>query len=131
MRSQTRPVGLLRRVGLGLAVGGAIVYVDNFASQGEVSPFVIVAMLFSATAAAGAILGPRAWVVSLAEWGCVPTAHVIKHLWHLPDTLHPNTYASIAYLAAFTLAIAAIGTSSGVLVRRVLATGAGGSKPVN
>jgi len=50
-------------------------------------------------------------------------AHLVKHVLGLPDTLHPNTYTSILYLAAFTLVVATVGTGSGVLLRR-LATGA-------
>lgn len=114
-----RPFGWLTRCGLGLAIGGALVYIDNFASHGEASPIIIVAMLFAATAATGAALGRRAWVVAIVSWACISGAHVIKHLWHLPDTLHPNTYASIAYLAAFTLVVAAVGTACGVLAHRV------------
>ncbi len=44
---------------------------------------------------------------------------VVKHVLDLPDTLHPNTYASILYLAAFTLVVATVGTGCGVLVRRL------------
>jgi hypothetical protein len=50
-------------------------------------------------------------------------AHVVKHVLGLPDTLHPNTYVSILYLAAFTLVVATVGTGCGVLAHR-LATGA-------
>ena len=39
----------------GLVAGAAIVYVDNYAFAGEVSPIIIVAMLLAATTAAGAI----------------------------------------------------------------------------
>jgi hypothetical protein len=49
-------------------------------------------------------------------------AHVIKHVLGLPDTLHPNTYASILYLAAFTLVVATAGGGCGVFMRS-LATG--------
>ena len=45
-----------------------------------------------------------------------------KHALGLPDTLHPNTYLSILYLAAFTLVVAIIGTGCGLLVHR-FATG--------
>ena len=114
------------RLGIGLAAGTAIVYVDNCAFDGEVSPLVIVAMLFAATATAGAIWGRRGWVASSAAWACVPLAHLVKHVLSLPDTLHPNTYASILMLAAFTLAVALIGTGCGVLLRRLKAVAASG-----
>lgn len=79
----------------------------------------VAAMLFVMTAIAGLIWDRRGWVVSGAEWACLPVAHLIKHILDLPDTLHPNTYASIAMLAAFTFVVAAIGTGCGVLLRRL------------
>jgi hypothetical protein len=103
------------RLGAGLAAGAATVWVDNFAFQGEVSPIVIVAMLLAATASAGAIWGRRGWVAAAAAWACVPLAHLVKHELGLPDTLQPNTYASILYLAAFTLVVSAIGSASRVM----------------
>lgn len=51
----------------------------------------------------------------------MPLAHVVKHLLGLPDTLHPNTYASITMLGAFSLIVALIGMACGGLVRRLLA----------
>ncbi len=109
--------------GIGLAAGVLIAAVDNFSLNGEVSPIVIVAMLFVTTAIAGVICGRRGWVVSGAGWVCVPLAHLIKHILDLPDTLHPNTYTSILMLAAFTFGVAAIGTACGVVLRSFI-TGA-------
>jgi len=106
-------------VGIGFAAGVAIAVVENFAFDGEVSPILIVAILFVTTAIAGVIWGRRGWIVSAAGWMCVPFSHLIKHILDLPDTLHPNTYASIAMLAAFTFVVAAIGTGCGVLLRRL------------
>ena len=111
------------RLGLGLAAGAALVLVDNFAFEGEVSPIVIVALLLAATATAGALWGRRGWIAAAAAWACVPLAHLVKHVLGMPDTLHPNTYTSILLLAAFTLLIALAGAGCGVLLRR-LATGA-------
>ncbi|MCX6549868.1 MAG: hypothetical protein NTY02_02475 [Acidobacteria bacterium] len=106
------------RVTAGLVAGAAIVCMDNFAFEGEVSPIVIVAMLLAATATAGAVWGRRGWVPAAAAWVCVPLAHVIKHVLGLRDTLHPNTYVSILYLAVFTLVVATVGTGLGVLLHR-------------
>jgi hypothetical protein len=108
------------RLGLGLLAGAAIVFLDNVAFGGEVSPIVVVALLFVASATAGAIWGRRGWVAAAAGWVAVPAAHLVKHIlgWH--DTLHPNTYTSILYLALFTLAIAVVGMGCGTLVRRLL-----------
>lgn len=106
------------RVAAGLVAGAAIVYVDNFTFEGEVSPVVIVVMLLTATATAGAVWGRRAWVAAAATWACVPSAHLVKHVLGLPDTLHPNTYVSMLYLAVFTLVVATVGTGLGVLVHR-------------
>jgi hypothetical protein len=112
------------RLGAGLAAGAAIVWVDNFAFQGEVSPIVIVAMLLAATATAGTFWGVRGWVTVAAASACVPLAHLVKHVLGLPDTLQPNSYTSILYLAAFTLVVSAIGSASGVLFHW-LASGGG------
>lgn len=100
-------------VGVGFAAGAAIAAVDNFAFGGEASPILIVAMLLAATGAAGVLWGRRAWVAAAVTWACIPLPHVLKHVLGLPDTPHPNTYASILMLAAFTLVVAAIGTGWG------------------
>jgi ABC-type multidrug transport system fused ATPase/permease subunit len=110
-------IGLRTQIGAGLAAGAAMVAVDNFAFEGEASPIVIVAMLFAATASAVVMWSWRGCVAAAAAWACVPLAHLVKHFFGLPDTLHPNTYTSILMLAAFTLAIAAIGAVCGALVR--------------
>ena len=116
--------------GVGFAAGVAIAAVDNFACGGEVSPIVIVAMLLAATATAGVIWDRRAWVAAATAWICVPLAHLIKHVLGLSDTLQPNTYTSILMLAAFTLAVATIGTGCGVLLRRLTTVAAkGGRQP--
>ncbi len=104
-------------LGVGLVAGAAIVYVDNCAFEGEVSPIIIVALLLAATAMAGAMWGRSGWIAAAVTWACVPLAHVVKHILDLPDTLHPNTYTSILYLAAFTLVVATGGTGCEVLVR--------------
>jgi uncharacterized membrane protein YedE/YeeE len=101
----------------GLAAGMLIVFVDNFAFHGEVSPIVIVAMLFSASACAGAIWGRRASACVALAWACLPSAHLIKQILGLPDTLHPNTYRSILYLALFSLSVAIGGLVFGVWAR--------------
>jgi hypothetical protein len=106
-------------LGVGLVAGAAIVYVDNCAFEGEASPIIIVAMLLAATAMARAVWGRGGWMTAAVTWVCIPLAHVVKHVAGLPDTLHPNTYTSILYLAAFTLVVAIVGTGCGVLVRRL------------
>ena len=110
------------RLGAGFAAGAAIAAVDNFAFEGEVSPIIIVAMLLAATATAGVVWGRRGWVTAAAAWACVPSAHLIKHILGLPDTLQPDTYASILMLAAFTLAVAVVGAGCGVVLRRLKAS---------
>jgi hypothetical protein len=104
-------------LGAGFLAGAAIVFVDNCALEGEVSPIVIVALLLAATTTAGVIWGRRGLVTAAVTWACVPLAHVVKHVLGLPDTLHPNTYTSILYLAAFTLVVAMGGIGCGMLVR--------------
>jgi hypothetical protein len=118
------------RVAAGLAAGAVIAYADNVAFEGEVSPVVIVGMLVAATATAGVIWGRSAWNTAVAAWVWIPMAHVVKHLLGFSDTLHPNTYASILLLAAFTLAVAALGLAAGVLIGgRAPAEPPGGSSP--
>jgi hypothetical protein len=104
------------RLSIGLAAGVAIAYVDNVAFKGEASPILIVALLLIATGTSGAIWEKRAWIAAAATWMCVPSVHLVKHILGLPDTLQPNTYASILLLAVFTFVIAAVGTGFGVLV---------------
>lgn len=106
------------RLLVGFIVGAVIVYMDNFAFQGEVSPIVIVIMLLVSTITVGAILKWSAWMTVVIIWICVPMAHVVKHLLGLPDTLHPNTYMSILLLAVFTLVVSATGFFLGVLINR-------------
>jgi hypothetical protein len=108
------------RLSVGLAGGVAVAYVDNCAFGGEVSPIVVVALLLTATATAGAVWGRQGWITSAVVWACVPLAHLIKHVLDLPDTLHPNTYTSILYLAAFSSVVATIGTGCGMLVHWLL-----------
>ena len=105
--------------GVGLASGLAIAAVDNFAFEGEISPIVIVTLLFMATAVAGIVWRWRGWTMSLVVWVCVPLVHLVKHVFGLPDTLQPNTYTSILMLAGFTCVVAAIGTGCGVLIHRL------------
>lgn len=105
----------------GLAAGTAIAWVDNVAFEGEVSPIIIVAMLLAMTGATGALWGRRSWVTAAAVATCVPMAHVVKHVSGRPDTLQPNTYASILLLAAFTFAIATVGTGLGMIGHKLAA----------
>ncbi len=105
-----------------LVAGAVITYVDNFAFEGEVSPIVIIALLLCSSAVAVGVWGRRGWIAAGIIWACVPSAHVVKHVLGMPDTLHPNTYTSILFLALFTLVVATIGAGCGALVRR-LATG--------
>jgi hypothetical protein len=104
---------------VGLFTGAVIVFIDNFAFQGEVSPIVIVIMLLVSTIAVGALWKRHAWIAAITVWICVPMAHVIKHLLGLPDTLHPNTTTSILMLAVFTFIISATGFLFGILINRI------------
>lgn len=105
---------------LAAAAGASIAAVDSFASGGEVSPIVVVVLLFTAGMVVAALGGRRPWLVTLLVWMWLPMAHVAKHALGLPDTIQPNTPASIALLGAFSLAVTVVGTGCGVLVRPVL-----------
>ena len=100
----------------GLVMGAFIAFIDNVAFQGEVSPIVIVALLFVTAAAAGFVWGWPGWNAAATAWICVPLTHLVKHMLGLPDSIHPNTYNSIFLLALFTLLITAIGLTVGALI---------------
>ena len=100
----------------GLAAGLAIAWVDNVAFEGEVSPALIVVMLFIAGFIATAVWGRQGWLSAAAIWVCVPAAHLAKHILGMSDTLHPNTYASIAKLAGFSLFITAFAAAAGFMI---------------
>jgi hypothetical protein len=110
------------RLDFGIASGVAIALVDNFASGGEVSPVVVVALLLAASAASGALWGWSGWPAAAIVWAAVPAPHVVKLAIGLTDTLHPNTWASIAQLAGFTAVVVAIGAGGGALLRAGLAS---------
>jgi hypothetical protein len=107
------------RLLVGLILGTIIVTVDNVAFQGEVSPIVIVILLLVATVTVGWLWGWRAWISVAALWAGVPLAHAFKLLLGLPDTLYPNTSASILLLALFTFAVSTTGFLIGVLFHKV------------
>lgn len=112
-----RSVSLLLHAGH--FIGSALLAfdVDNVLSEGEVSPIVIVAMLFATSAASAAVWGKRAWETGLLTWAWLPGAHLAKRALGLPDTLQPNTYASMMLLAAFSFVIMAAGLAIGGGVR--------------
>jgi len=114
------------RISLGVAAGAAIAAVDTVALAGEVSPIVIVALLLAATSGAGAFWGRRGWPFGIASWACIPLAHLARHVMGWPDTLQLNTYASIGMLAAFSLAVVAIGTACGIAVHGFRTAAGGG-----
>ena len=103
----------------GLVAGVAIAGVDNYAFGGEVSPIVIVALLFLVLAGMGALWGKAGIPPAVIVWVCVPVSHAAKHALGLPDSLHPNTYLSILELAGFTLAVSCVGALLGLLLNRV------------
>ena len=108
------------RFSVGMLAGAGIAAVDNFAFAGEVSPILIVAILLLCSGLIGAIWGTRGFSVSAIVWAWLPMTHVGKQVFHLPDTLHPNTYFSILKLALFTFFVTAIGFGFGLLLHRVL-----------
>jgi len=75
--------------------------------------------LLAAAGAAGAAWGRLGIVAAALAWAWVPGAHAAQRALGLPDTLHPNTWGSILKLATFALAVTAVGTGSGLLVRRL------------
>ena len=110
----------LGMVGLAAVAGMAISAVDNFAFGGEISPIAIVGLLLLATACVGLEWSKGRWAAVVAVWVWLPSVHVFKHVLNLPDTLHPNTYPSIAMLAGFSFVVSLIGLGIGTLVRHAI-----------
>lgn len=106
-------------IGFGFAAGMGIAAVDNLLFEGEVSPIVTLGLLLTTAITAGTVWGRRGWSAAVLAWAWVPGAHVVKRAAGSPDTLHPNTWASVLMLAAFTLAVAAVGLGCGLLVNRL------------
>jgi hypothetical protein len=102
---------------VGLAAGVAVAAVDQLALRGQVSPVVVVALLLGATGVAGIMGGWRGWPAVLGTGVCVPGFHVVTHVFGLPGTLQPDTWASIGTQAAFTLAVCGLGFCGGALIR--------------
>jgi len=107
-------------ISVGMLAGAGIAPVDNFAFGGEIRPIAIVAMLLVVTGALGVIWGIRAVIAVMIVWAWLPMTHVVKHLFSLADTLHPNTYASILKLAAFSFVVSAIGLGFGLIFHWLL-----------
>ncbi len=104
----------------GIFCGAAIAFVDNFAIGGEVSPILIVLLLLLFSSMAGILWGRRGWMAAISGWIIIPLVHLLKHIFNLPDTIYPNTYASIFWLAAFTLVMMAIGFGCGMILRKMI-----------
>ena len=115
----TRPAARLLPLCAGFLAGAAIAAVDNFAFGGEVSPIVIVGMLLTAAAAVGIIWGLRGIVAAGMVWVWLPLAHVVKHAFAFPDTIQPNTYASILKLGISSFAVTGMGLAFGISLRRL------------
>lgn len=104
----------------GFIAGAGIAAVDTLAFGGEVSPIVIVGMLLVISGAIGITWGSRGVVAAGLAWVWLPLAHVVKRAFGLPDTIQPNTYASILLLGIFSLAVTGLGLGFGIAVRRLL-----------
>jgi len=107
------------RLGIGLLAGTAIAATDNLAFGGEVSPIVIVAIVVIFASAAGTVWGSRAILPITMAWVFLPVVHLVKHVFSMPDTIHPNTYASIVKLGVFSFAISAVGLGFGLACYRL------------
>ncbi len=108
------------RILAGLIIGAIIAYVDNFSFQGEVSPIVIVVMLLVATITIGVSWERRGLLTSALLWLWLPMTHIVKKVLGLPDTLHPNTYASILMFTVFTFTISGIGFITGIAINKIV-----------
>jgi len=103
----------------GLLAGVIIALADNFAADGQISPAVIVILLLISSTGAGIIWDNAGWIASAITWIFLPSAHLVGLFFRLPDTLHPAASASILKIAMFSMIIAAAGTATGILIRRM------------
>ena len=110
---------LLLQLTVGLLIGAGLVYLDGYAFGGETSPIVTIGCLLVATAGLSLTWGTGAWVAASIAWVLLPLGHVVKRVLGIPDTIQPNTYISIAGLAAVTLVAAIVGGGVGLLTRRL------------
>lgn len=102
------------KIGIAFALGVAIAAFDNFAFGGEASPIFILGLLLMATGVIGLVWRSRGWLGAALLWACIPSAHLIKHVFGLRNTIHPNAYPSIIKLAAVTLLGSVAGTAAGM-----------------
>lgn len=107
------------RLGLGVVIGTGISTVENAAFEGDLSSNVIGVLLLAASAVIGFVWGLQGWGAAIASWGVMPLVHAIKNAFGLPDTLNPNTVASIVRLAGSTSLWSAIGFGCGALAYRI------------
>jgi hypothetical protein len=98
--------------------GISISAVENFTFGREITPIAVAALLLLATFSAGLVGTKRPWLAAALVWFWIPAAHFVKHALGLRDTLHPNTYSSIAMLAAFSLFVCLMGVGGGAAIRR-------------
>ena len=101
---------------VGSTAGLAIAYLDGSLFRGEISPIIVLGLLGAAGLAAGMIWRWRGIVSTLCAWVWLPLAHVIRHAAHLPDTVQPNTYLSIAGIGGIALVACAAGLACGALL---------------
>lgn len=105
------------RLATGLLMGMIITLFDNLLYEGEVSTIVIAMILLIATVTFGVMWGLSGWIAATATWVWVPGTHFVLRVFGLPDTLHPNTFSSIAKLAAFSLLVSSFGLVCGIVLR--------------
>ncbi len=110
---------LLVRCVIAAVVGLVIAGVDNLAFEGEVGPIVIVGMLLTGSAVMTTVWRTQGALLAGVVWLWLPLSHLVKKMLGLPDTLHPNTYASILKLAIFSLVVVAVGDAIGLALRRL------------
>jgi hypothetical protein len=116
------------RIAIALALGAAIAAVDNYAFGGEISVVVIFGLLLLGTGLVGFVWRTRGLLAAALLWACIPAAHLINHVFGLPDTIQPNTYASILKLAAVTFAVAVVGTACGTAIGGLKKANTGGGQ---
>jgi hypothetical protein len=101
-----------------IVIGLFISALDNCAFGGEISPVIVIMLLFLFCAGMAFIVNTYAYLISIIIWIFLPLVHFINHLLGFTDSIQPNTYQSIFLLALVTFAVSQIGFVVGRIIRK-------------
>ncbi len=103
--------------GLGLLIAA----LDTAAPFGDDSSKLTILLWLMAGGSLGFVMPSRPWRWAMLVGPWLPLTHLLAHVLGLPDSIHPNTYATILTLVPVSLAVCSVGAYGGALTRRLLA----------